>query len=577
MTRARRVKCDEEKPTCLRCARSGRICEGYPERAPSNSLVLSTQSTPGTGSSVQTPFSMKIYLTLADGIPQSEDQNRLAQLGVALLSSDAYVCFGTSGSIFERLLPHLNHCIPSVNAAAVVLGSIYQLQASSDHTAGQDHRGNAFVASQYLSALRILKNELQARSFGTVPLVLCCLLLAVAEVLLKQENNALAHLRGAYQLLTERRRSHPLAWEPIDEDRTPETPTIPEEDNLELLFRGLDIQTAAYAVGFQPELPSVPVPTVNLNIVNLPNARSYLLHLLHASFTWSSSLCPVRYLPHAVDAATLVEQGRHISNLSCWLDNFNRSVMPNIPSDRGGGLRSGLVLAHALTLRSICVACLIWISALLEPRESFLDSFGPRFEQIIQDAEIVISQRIHHHNSRDQHLPLRQGENTAIFSPGPGILYPLFLTARKYRHPLGRRKAISLLRQGGMEGPWCGPREAVVATRMMQYEEAWPEKPASVPSPLSRTDLVYTELGPYPHNLHTFSPNAIPESARVLVSLRTRDIETDQNRIVVSFRRCPNLPDALACLSTRRPPYDKNGTIICEDGHWEVWEEQLDF
>jgi len=27
--RARRIKCDEDKPGCVRCARSGRVCEGY--------------------------------------------------------------------------------------------------------------------------------------------------------------------------------------------------------------------------------------------------------------------------------------------------------------------------------------------------------------------------------------------------------------------------------------------------------------------------------------------------------------------------------------------------------------------
>src|SRR2546430_8793957 len=44
ISRIRRVKCGEEKPHCLRCPSSGRVCDGYASRSEEHTSELQSQS-----------------------------------------------------------------------------------------------------------------------------------------------------------------------------------------------------------------------------------------------------------------------------------------------------------------------------------------------------------------------------------------------------------------------------------------------------------------------------------------------------------------------------------------------------
>lgn len=193
--RARRIKCDEDKPACLRCARSGRICKGYPQREANRTsapIPLIAESRAAGLLDHRPPIKSNPSWALKIGHVGSERQHRLAQVGIDLLSLDSSGQFGAAGRVLNILLPQLCLSVPTVHVTAAALGAVCEMQASCSSGSPADR---AFVASEYHSALRAMQRDLCTQPHGPIPLIMICLILSVAEILLQQESNALFHLR----------------------------------------------------------------------------------------------------------------------------------------------------------------------------------------------------------------------------------------------------------------------------------------------------------------------------------------------------------------------------------------------
>jgi len=138
-----------------------------------------------------------------------------------------------------------------VNAAAITLGAVYNMQAFYGSGLQVDE---AFAASHYRLALRSSRQDLMTQPHGPIPLILICLMLSVAEVFLQQESNALFHIGGAFKLLRHRKNVR-LASRPARAS-TSNTDFHYPEDAVETIFRTVDFQTSSYAMSKTPELPS---------------------------------------------------------------------------------------------------------------------------------------------------------------------------------------------------------------------------------------------------------------------------------------------------------------------------------
>ena len=252
-------------------------------------------------------------------------QDRLARLGCSVLGHNAFTHFGSSSSVLEILLPQLTNAIHSVNVAATALGAVCELQNASMHTS-RDPETSA--ASFYLTALRAVQHDLRAQPHGPVPLIVVCMLLACIEVLLHRQQDALLHLRGAFQLIKERRNARAPNSLPASQAGVVDTGTF--DDDLELLFRTLDFQTTSFALILNPEIPPPTVSPTTVSMSNLCSARINLVLAVHASYHFTARAYKLRYCPRLVRGELLVEQGRHIAQLSLWLEMFERAIPASI-------------------------------------------------------------------------------------------------------------------------------------------------------------------------------------------------------------------------------------------------------
>lgn len=391
---------------------------------------------------------------ISDGFSKDLEQERLARLGCHILANGAHGYLTSGTSIWSRLLPQLSNAIPSVNAAAAALGSIYESTRLVNRCSSLSNRT---AAIQYGTAISKIQQDLASQPHGSVPLILSCALLAFAELLQHHQYNALMHFQGALKLLCNRNNFLIQARASDVDDAA--TPVL--EDGLSLMFMKLDIQKASYALDLAPDLtfPSGRhLSHLSWNMRTILEAEQRLVWLIHSSYHFTAHASHFKYLaPGDVPSDLFVEQGRHIAQLLLWLDIINLDFLPTqcdparkLPTD---------TFAHVLVLRLQCLSTLVYLSTVLSAHECSYDFHGPRFQTIVEDAAMVL----------DQDLGASSG--LGQFRPCPGIIQPLFLSATKYRHPIWRRQAIELLQRSGREGPFDGALLAAVATRAVEIEE----------------------------------------------------------------------------------------------------------
>ena len=459
--RTRRIKCDEEKPSCLRCARSYRVCQGYPD-----SMAVTMPIRPGANEtrreallSYRPQIISSPSRALTIGCIRSERQRNLAQFGLSLLSLDSFSRFGAAGIVLNTLLPQLCLTIPSICVAATALGAVHQLRGSPNL---DNPTEEAFAASQYQMALRAMQRDLYTQPDGPIPLIMMCFILSVAEILWQQETNAIIHLRAASQLLQIRRNAQLLSRSTRRD--TFDTDLRSTEDEIGIILRTVDFQICSYAPSRPPDLPAISVPPVLPSVTDISTAHITLIQLAHTCYDFTRTAYKFKYQPQSANPSIYIEQGRHVAHLSTWLEQLNLAIIPTLhasPTDP----TQATSCYDALTLRMTALSILIHLSCILTPYETAFNAHAPHFQQIVTDGEAVMSMR-----QREAGLSL-EGTGPYHFRTGPGIVQPLFLTAFKYRHRHYRRRAITLLSTVGREGPWSGRREARITSRLMELEE----------------------------------------------------------------------------------------------------------
>ncbi|KAL5049326.1 hypothetical protein BDW71DRAFT_204591 [Aspergillus fruticulosus] len=187
----RRVKCDEGKPACRNCERTGRRCEGYPRPAPA--------PTPAGDSSLQVqgrPQQITVY-NLPFKVPGSQADRQLLHF---------YTCEAAGGlssfsapTLWTKLILQRSHHQPVVRHALVTLSALYR-----DYLQG----GNRVQASASHAAMqRIAKCHRQLRLYLRSPdasadiALICSILFFAFETLIGDCNTATQHLDNGLQLL----------------------------------------------------------------------------------------------------------------------------------------------------------------------------------------------------------------------------------------------------------------------------------------------------------------------------------------------------------------------------------------
>jgi hypothetical protein len=536
--RARRIKCDETKPICIRCQRSGKPCDGYRHSDQASSLDTVSQH---DALSLSGLTAKKLIRNISFGLQNDVSSQRYSRICLEVLVHDRYSTFSLNrDAIWIDILTQFSSINLAVSTALAAFGAVY------DAVVLQRTFASLYLASaQYSKALTALHKDVALQSDGPIPSFLASVILAAAQVLQRHYSNSLTHLKGAFTVLT-----NTISPRIENGPKTGHVSTKTTKWDVKLysFAQSLDLQTAWYALDRPPELP----PSFDADVLNqfsgtnfLGCASHILQSLLHQCYHFASLASHYKYLPRSNFPTELaLEQGRCIAYLSQWLakcdDEFKAWSCSFLESN---------ARQTYLILRVQCLSTLIYLSAISSPYESTYDTYTTYFQQIIQNAAEVLGNSL----SSAPQSPM------CHFRVQPGLAQALFLTSAKYRNNSQRRKAIELLSKVGMEGPWDPDILCKVARRAVEIEES-----RSLSSMMAKQDSGRSGLSLDMDRSAPFNVD-VPEQHRLhgcaMVS-EAGDFEANKP-VSVHFSLCKNVEQMVRSDNHKSPQ------------HWTIWTEPI--
>ncbi|KAI1072026.1 hypothetical protein LB507_005116 [Fusarium sp. FIESC RH6] len=537
--KARRVKCDEAKPTCQRCRTSKRECKGYPKGA----YPDSPPETPSTTSIVPLSASSSSPIILTPN--SSRTNSPLTVLGFdpyhltnpfidiacgVLVQSPRRARNGVEQTFWSRTVPQLAHTIPSVRAAVEAFGASY-----NEYVLKVDSPSSGLeTTKRYAQALKLVQHDLVTLPHGPVPCIIACLFLAFSEAMQQKLNTGLTHLLGAFSVMLSQTNKKLL--------------TDVDTKSLSLLLQKLDLHVPTYGVCHPPELP--PFPSVAENIVEAYAPDEALFKILHSCFHFNARAVRYKYTSRRViPPEMLIEQGRQLAILKQWLSHNE------LPSNWDAETYEPLVV-----LRAQCLAALINTSNILDPREKSYDCYGPEFQEIVTTIEALLLDR----DLRADPFGDAFGALPS-FIPEMGIIHPLYFTAKKYRNAFWRRKALNLILRSGKEGPWCAETEGSITEAIIRTEEG----------SFDRASLNLSRI----EDPKRDAPSNVPEEKRINAcwTIDENGEEGEPDRVTrkrftkAIFYKCIDIDTLLAdeeAMKARSWPW-------IDSKWWEEWRENL--
>ncbi|MCJ1466841.1 hypothetical protein MMC07_005462 [Pseudocyphellaria aurata] len=380
----------------------------------------------------------------------------------------------------------------------------------------QNNKSAAFSCRQYSKAIKSLHSQLGDASKNAENLeeaLAVCLVFIVIGILQGNYLEALMHLEGGLQILTNCYSSATLTFEHVSNDFSC--------SSLAKAFRRLDIQGASYAgrrnvkpfsVSLGQCLPSLVTASTgrsDLAFANVSEAcdtlhtriasayhfmRSPARSLRKHSRLSSKWVMDLKYEPllHATAAKTnafssvLQEQEILLDGLRRWAHAFEAFLKQSAAHTSNAksnefDIRAREQAQQYAMLWISYLIIFITLATLFEPDECAYDAFFPHFEDVVKHAEFVLFPE-----SRDDRVLVGRKR----FSMEMSVVHPLYFTALKCRNHALRQQAATLLHISGQEGVWDGSMLAAIANYIIEIEET--ERFLEVPS---KSTLI-TELAP---------------------------------------------------------------------------------
>ncbi|KAF2263728.1 hypothetical protein CC78DRAFT_533736 [Lojkania enalia] len=523
--RIRRVKCDEAKPECQRCTKTGRKCEGYKH------IGRSRDQSPLTAAS----FRNSSFLV----VPQKPSSTNVPRNPSRSLSPEAaenrsFFYFQTrtlpkwteffESDLWSQKILQLSHVEPAIKHGILALSTLHERFESIAPIFTNQTDDFAFV--QYMRAVKHSNSLLTAHNEGRVDvekILIACIIFTCYENLAGNYRAANMHLQNGLRILGQHKRSLPamIGW------------TASQESIANVLFR-FDLQamtfsdnTAPYDYSFDnaPECPRIPdVYAKNAN------ARDDLVGLLRCMM-WIAGIANIK--PSALEHPRWLEMyAALMGSLEAWETSFEKyqsNLAPMEHADPKTYAGNTLLRIYAIMARTIVAA-----GAGLRTEGSW-DSFVNSFQTIVDLGETlpILNRPASKPSSRSsespplstttpqpvKHRPIAPNPGTCTPAPPPGTstfvflpsphpptrpatlppetsgshmpsrkpssfspsfelspIVPLFVTACRCRDPILRRRAIALLLNcRRREGVWDSYGAGMVAIQCVKLEEGLAE------------------------------------------------------------------------------------------------------
>ncbi|KAL4860825.1 hypothetical protein BDV12DRAFT_181064 [Aspergillus spectabilis] len=455
----RRVKCDEQRPSCAKCVSSGRACDGYgiwgqPAVVPSRSKGLSVLYPPQA----------------VPGLDQDErgHLHRFRHLVAGRLAEP----FGSY--FWNSLVLQMSLSEPAVLHASIALTSAYELFLPSHGISPPGHTASnvPFLLRQYNQAIKALTSNIKSENPISLRTAAVSSLLFICLEILRGDLNAMqAHFNSGVKLLTQlqsRQNQSRITSDMI----LVKDDTLAYDDHLVAAFTQLNLQFLTLGNSSQRKGTFVSSFSYSRRIHIPPvfqtgdEARRSFTSIIVAVIHLCKEFEQTAHLSGAhipIPSAAVLEKQQALQvAMSEWVESYERSIV-SLSLSISPQQRIGLTI-----LRIYADMFIIVTGTCLTIKETAYDTYLSVFELLIRRYDSFSAQGSASQSSSAPGVC----KLDPCFTIDTGFFPPLYFTALKCRNYVVRRKALLLLQQyPTMEGPWTGPMVAKVAGYVIDLEE----------------------------------------------------------------------------------------------------------
>lgn len=468
----RRVKCDEKKPRCEKCTSTGRTCDGYIRfyEDPNSTYGKCAVAEPRSSAMVVIPN------PVFDTRGSVEERrcfdfflNRTASQLSGFWDSDFWDC-----SILRA-----THHQPAIRHAVLALGSLHERFEAGDRSVMNPiwNKGEGgFALKQYNQAIQQLIKPASEGQQAVDVCLIACMLFVCFETLRGHHGSALSHVNSGVKILSE------VEFNNNGEQHHGVLTASPHPfvnlQELEILFNRLDAQ-AAQMVGTRPmllqkrprDMEKGFCPEIPAAFTSLEQARNSSDYHWNGCIEFLNELQNNNGYPKSrgirgqepLDALRTTEAARqeYFDVFGRWLVAFQGYLQNHEKSLDSRGLQAArtLEISHNFAMIYLNVSTVGVFND-----ETAWDMFTEHYERVVNLAALIIE------SSTCNGFAKKRGPD---FTLDMNIVAPLYAVAHKCRHPIIRRKAISLLYAAPrQEGIWDSILTARVAERLIGIEEA---------------------------------------------------------------------------------------------------------
>ncbi|KAF2103347.1 hypothetical protein NA57DRAFT_52871 [Rhizodiscina lignyota] len=463
--RIRRVKCDEQKPSCRRCSSTGRACDWITQKT--------SKSTKDVTASASAP--LVLQKAILAKIPAAKS---LELRGFEFfMSRTAPEMTYFHSDFWQQLVLQLSHSDSMVLRAAIALGTLHEneeslgMGISKDRMYDSRHR---FGVAQYNAAISLLLNkrldedrDVKAATLAT------CLIFVHIELVRGRYGPAVEHIRSGLKIL--------------NMNHSDDYMQSSIQSALATAFMRLDLQCAHFddagtaieynyndLVRYKQTVPRSGFD--RLHVVKQQGDK-----LIGTTFKFLKVCEHIRDADISIDDPAFFERQRNLRSFHIAYRSELDSLMchPDI-------IISERHWQSALLMKMQVIASYIQVSGILaKDKEVAYDEHVIDFTEVVALAEKFILSSSESSGFRKQRQTL---------SADWGIVPPLFLTAIKCREHFIRRKAVALLEAWPhREGFWDSALAGKFAKELVGIEEADAAIPG-VPRRVVRTTIINADI-----------------------------------------------------------------------------------
>ena len=453
--RIRHIKCDEEKPACLKCRSTGRVCDGYlANQKPRVSPSMPEKQGQALTNAMVSPFSNPYV-----GFVGTDQERR----GFEYFHWETAQNIGGALNLdcVHRLILQAGQSNPAVRSAVIALGTITeQLQVNSvlAFDKPQSNSYQEFPQAQYRQALRQLREQLTREPHRAEKMaMISCFLFTLFEFLQGNDTASIVHLRSGLNILRQQQ-------------------GIPGPFRQELLriFSVMDLQATLW-LGLKTLRPPMitPVDPGSLSLesesfCDIEDAAISLNFLTSRVYNFRRLVTSEAGKQNSQNIVTIKRDLG--TQLEWWPIALEQHLVKLDAGMSVETLHRTFVMRMNHTLTRIAFGV-----CLHEDEERVFRAHLSDFRDIVSLAKIVIRPMDPIVKARVQRIVAANNASlnpVAVFSYYAGVIQPLYMTAIQCTDVKVCREAIRLLSTSPwQEGAWDSARMAEMAERKVRQLE----------------------------------------------------------------------------------------------------------